>query len=94
MTVILRTPARRSLDDIRVYHTVVVGQRPLMFEASHDSANARGGVEDIIWATLFELGECGGRIDEIAIGPLQRDDVPVAFSAQVVDERGPHQAGA
>jgi hypothetical protein len=46
----------------------------------------------VIRSAPLELGECRRGIFKIAFGPRQRRDVLVTFGAQVVDERGPHQA--
>ena len=49
-------------------------------------------MEDVNRTAPLEFSECRGRIDKIAVGARQRSDVLIAFGAQVIDERGPHQA--
>jgi hypothetical protein len=60
---------------------------PLAFHAAHCPVKARGGMEDVIRAPPFELDKDCGRIEEVAVRPLEGDDVLVAFRAQITDER-------
>ena len=85
--------AARRLDDVHVHHAIVIEQRALILQASPDPVNARRRMEDVNRTAPLEFSECRGRVDKIAVGARQRNDVLIAFGAQVIDERRPHQAG-
>ena len=47
----------------------------------------------MVWPEPLELRKGRRRIEEVAVRPLQGDDIPVAFGAQMIDQRGSDQAG-
>ena len=50
-------------------------------------------MENVNGAATLEFSEGRGGIGKIAVSARYRNDVLIAFGAQVVDERGPHEAG-